>query len=193
MLRTGVFDSNPLLPMSDATTGYDLITDAIQCIMDEPRRLYMPDWIVRGGRLRSLFVEAQRPSCGTACCLGGWITMLALGPSINEAMLNISHTALNLTVGSEDIYTRRAAAGITWEEWREARQALYHLFGDTTPDWIQDSDVPDEDGYRPGHYPEVGSVEYAEQYANKLRAFQQQHERVLRATVVDRDARVMHV
>jgi hypothetical protein len=78
------------LPRSDAENPYDLITDVIACIEQEPKRLNMGDWICRGYDLTIMLrrVNALKkktitgPPCGTAACFGGWLVLLHDGQHI---------------------------------------------------------------------------------------------------------------
>lgn len=182
MLESGVYPTNPALPRSTATNGYELLDDVVQCILEEPKRFYMPNWIIRGYRMTDLSEfrnRERRPTCGTAACIGGWITLLALGPMINENTLDVSSVALTLALGASP----NLDAGIDPAEWTEARSKLYTLFGDVTPDWIPDPDgtVDQWGDTADGHFPQTGTLEYAEQYVEKIRAFQARYAAVLKS------------
>lgn len=63
-----------LIPHSKATNSYDLLTDVIGAIDDEPNRFNWGDWAnderVEGG------FDVRQPMCGTQACVGGWIGLL---------------------------------------------------------------------------------------------------------------------
>lgn len=98
MLIYGKYKANPALPYSDATNGYDLLTDVAQCILDEPRRFYMPDWVVERHDIQHL-PDSNLPACGTAACIGGWTALLKRGMDVFLFAESVSHLALNLTLG----------------------------------------------------------------------------------------------
>jgi hypothetical protein len=70
------------IPQSKATNAYDLLGDVITAIKEEPKRVYMEDWIKRGRQL-NLMLKAEGlekedgPACGTVGCIAGWTTLLA--------------------------------------------------------------------------------------------------------------------
>lgn len=64
---------NSLLPKSDATHMFDLLTDVAQCIRNEPRRLDQGDW------LRKQHWD-NAPECGVVGCTAGWMVVLTHGP-----------------------------------------------------------------------------------------------------------------
>src|SRR5436189_5507993 len=71
-------DNKPGFPRSDATNAYDLLTDVIQCIEREPRRLHMQHWLLTGEYLEAELDGEDGPICGTAGCVAGIITLLTV-------------------------------------------------------------------------------------------------------------------
>ena len=106
------------LPVVQATTAYQLLEATIRAIQEEPRRLYMDQWIVVPHRVQSylehlnwsreryvLDVEhdqirqpLEAPACGTMACAAGWICLLARGLDGIE-QLDIEEEALELITG----------------------------------------------------------------------------------------------
>ncbi len=65
------------VPRSDATTAYDLVSDVIACITQDPRRLDLTVWIGRRPEPPTALEAAAWPACGTVACVAGWIVLLA--------------------------------------------------------------------------------------------------------------------
>lgn len=56
---------------SNAKTAYGLMTDIRAYILEEPKRVYMGDWIIRGKKAIELKFETEAPVCGTVGCIAG--------------------------------------------------------------------------------------------------------------------------
>lgn len=155
MLHT---DPLTFVPKSDATNAYDLLTDVIQAILEEPKRFCMLSWRMTKGA--ELFNELQftdpdggasrthtvtYPRCGTVGCIAGWIYTLAPKTS---ACGTISTRAREIIGGS----MHGPLAG--------AVDSLFYKF------------------YESKAMPQ--SQQYAEDYAVVIREFQAKWERELR-------------
>lgn len=65
---------NPHLPVSQATNAYDLLSEIVHLILDEPRRYNQGFWLLEGAELaRSNY---SQPDCGTVGCVAGWAATL---------------------------------------------------------------------------------------------------------------------
>lgn len=56
-------------------TGHEVLQWVIRKVKEEPKRLYMNDWVVLfKGRVSPGFAipDRDRPSCDTAACMAGW-------------------------------------------------------------------------------------------------------------------------
>lgn len=65
---------------SNAKNAYDLMSDIKEYILEEPKRVYMGDWLIRGRRVIKDFFETEGPACGTVGCIAGNAVMLAGNP-----------------------------------------------------------------------------------------------------------------
>lgn len=61
---------------SDATNAYDLLTDVIEYMLEEPKRVYMGDWIMRGDEIKRILGK-EGPECGTVGCIAGNAAILS--------------------------------------------------------------------------------------------------------------------
>lgn len=64
---------------SNAKTAYDLMTDIRAYILEEPKRIYMADWIIQGKDRIELQLATEAPICGTVGCIAGNATVLTDG------------------------------------------------------------------------------------------------------------------
>jgi hypothetical protein len=67
-------------PISNATNMYDFISDTIDVMIEEPKRVNMAYWILRGPQLdREITYNDTigRPDCNTVGCQAGWFALLA--------------------------------------------------------------------------------------------------------------------
>lgn len=176
------------LPSSDATNGYDLLTDVCQAILDEPKRLDMSNWIAVGKFAE--FAEKRenmRPSCGTLACIAGWTVLLRRNDRALESFRDseIADTAINLLLGpestlryaseqDEDCYRPTDESEEEWRAFRTIVQRLNNLFTATSPHVITNAQGID-------FVPERGTQAYAEDFVARVRAFQEQYAEVLRA------------
>jgi hypothetical protein len=62
--------------LSNATNAYDLLSDVIAYMLEEPKRVYMGDWLIKGkDRIKDTF-ETDGPACGTVGCIAGNVAVL---------------------------------------------------------------------------------------------------------------------
>lgn len=73
------------LPTSKAKNAYDLLTDIGKLALEEPKRMRMGIWLVRGDDLW-LFRDVVIPACGTIGCIGGWTYVLRPGPAVEDTL-----------------------------------------------------------------------------------------------------------
>lgn len=147
------------IPKSKAHNAYQLLNDVVALVREEPRRLYMPAWIVRGKyTLRQALGRRQPPRCGTVGCVAGWVVILHDG--VKKAPV-------------EDTRIEDRA--------EEILGLQPYLVG---ADWNQlvTGEVRDDTGTRilPG------SRRYVDAVVDRIRRFQGKYEAVLRARVFPR-------
>lgn len=63
---------------SDATTAYDLLTDIRAYILEEPKRIFMGDWILKRNEVKRR-LDSEAPVCGTVGCIAGNADVLTDG------------------------------------------------------------------------------------------------------------------
>lgn len=73
-VRPGLGINWDFIPVSHATNSYDLLTDVIAAIREEPKRIYMDEY-VRSAQAIELD-EMEAPACGTQGCIAGWVMYL---------------------------------------------------------------------------------------------------------------------
>lgn len=56
---------------SDATNAYDLLTDIAAYITEEPKRIFMGDWLITGKDTIRRYLDDDGPVCGTVGCIAG--------------------------------------------------------------------------------------------------------------------------
>ena len=101
-----------LMPVSNATNAYDLLTDVAKLVLDEPRRLKMDDWITP---VEWLPEKHKAPACGTVGCIAGWVSTLtptqtyksALGGTYAEEPVDQGCRVLGVE-DAYDLFTRRS-------------------------------------------------------------------------------------
>jgi hypothetical protein len=183
--RTG----QPLLPRSDAENAYDLLSDVVTCIRNEPRRLDMGHWLMTGERLdRFLTVKdhlRRGPGCGYAGCCAGWIVMLKIPTERIDFKSEVVETASDdpgpiIGVG------HLAARMLDLSDMRDVAK----LFEAEVRRWELDPTVEEEPEWEKGvngelfdhlHY---GSGEYVQAVVNRIEKFQRKYETELRAKAV---------
>lgn len=151
-------------PWSHATNAYDLVSDVIRVIEEEPKRFDMADWLdhIMPSRVKKTkSLQERYPACGTVACVAGWIVTLRHG--IKKAVhLDISREA-------RDILTEFENRDVLDEE---AYQRVYNMGHELERLFYA---MPPSYGYT------IGTVAYAQYMGNALRAFQQKYEPELRA------------
>lgn len=63
---------------SNATNSYDLMTDIAAYILEDPKRVYMGDWLMEGDEIRERLND-EGPVCGTVGCIAGNAEVLTDG------------------------------------------------------------------------------------------------------------------
>lgn len=109
------------VPKSKATNAYELLDEIQALILEEPKRVWMDDWVIKGKHkiettLAYSNAEVTAPACNTVGCIAGWMVslrhprqfpseyaeaaLMLLGTSINyEADDELAYNALNLFYG----------------------------------------------------------------------------------------------
>lgn len=83
-------------------------------ILEEPNRLYMPGWFIRGMPGERIEQDQVFPACGTACCIAGWACVL----SDQDVNVLLAEILLGLTgAQANDLFHVS-----NWQE----REAFYH-------------------------------------------------------------------
>lgn len=111
---------------SDATNSYDLMTDIAAYILEEPKRVYMGDWLMEGDEIRRRLGD-EGPVCGTVGCIAGNAGVLTDGRAswtvcedvlsggdrqLRRALLNLFYdTEVKASYGTEE-YARIVAKRI---------------------------------------------------------------------------------
>ena len=62
---------------SNARNAYDLMSDIAEYILEEPKRIWMRDWMVKGHQNIEEKFDTDGPACGTVGCIAGNAVMLA--------------------------------------------------------------------------------------------------------------------
>jgi hypothetical protein len=161
------------IPRTNATNAYDLLTDVITCIENEPRRLSMDHWFVRGRQLVGLLTDADLspddgPACDTAGCVAGWIVMLTTPTD----RINFSEGAVQ--AGGAMRSASRYASSLLGTVLTGALFAPNVIdYGTADPD-----DEDDQDQWPTLHYAEAG---YNDAVIKRIKDFQHDHREALRA------------
>lgn len=82
---------------SDATTAYELMADIRAYILEEPKRIFMGDWIIKGKQNIEDTFDTEAPACGTVGCIAGNAVLLT---GVGTAG-NVESRALNLLAGDD--------------------------------------------------------------------------------------------
>jgi hypothetical protein len=116
-------------PISKATNAYALLADVCKVITEEPKRVYMPRWIIKGTRALRATLTARGdaskpelvdgPACQTVGCIAGWVVTLA-------------RETPQTPVNSRDVEGKaRVLLGATYAASMDDIDALSDLFGRT--------------------------------------------------------------
>lgn len=76
-----------LIPKSKAKNAYQLLAEVRALILAEPKRYNQEEWIRRVNPMERPEIF---PSCGTICCVGGWVETLRPSAAA-ETTLGLSH------------------------------------------------------------------------------------------------------
>jgi hypothetical protein len=153
---------------SNATTAFDLLTDSIAYMLEEPRRVHMSDWLIRGSVkirnfIRDLNTEARDhggrgtvketvPPCNTVGCIAG--TSLVLTGRVGAR--DECTTAIRVLSGTP---VRQAidTYGYKENDYTDLQQGFYNLFTNTDVDAT------------------YGTKAYARKVADRIAQFQKDH------------------
>lgn len=86
---------------SNAKTAYGLMSDIKAYILEEPKRVWMDAWLIKGKRRISSQFGVDAPICGTVGCIAGNAVMLAGLPS--SASTAWEKASRLLSGGNEDL------------------------------------------------------------------------------------------
>lgn len=83
---------------SNAKTAYGLMSDIKTYILEEPKRIWMGDWIIKGHiNIQEIF-DTEGPACGTVGCIAGNAVVLTSTIPSNS----IYTEAMKILSGKED-------------------------------------------------------------------------------------------
>lgn len=89
----------PTKRRSNAKNAYDLMSDIKEYILEEPKRVFMGDWLITDmGDIEDI-LETTGPACGTVGCIAGNAVMLTDADREKDTC----RTALNLLGGDNKI------------------------------------------------------------------------------------------
>lgn len=77
---------------SNATNAYDLMSDVKDYILEEPKRIWMDDWVIEGADRIKDRLGITGPECGTVGCIAGNVRVLT-------GNLDKACSTLNLALG----------------------------------------------------------------------------------------------
>lgn len=90
------------LPRTRARTAIGILKAVAQAIVDEPRRYRQSSWIKPAEALHT----RQRPACGTAACVAGWVVIVTRdGAEDREDLLRLG-----------DTWVRGSGSDVCWHE-----------------------------------------------------------------------------
>lgn len=61
---------------SNARNAYDLMSDVQKYILEEPKRIFMGEWLIVGHENIKDALEKDGPECGTVGCIAGNVVLL---------------------------------------------------------------------------------------------------------------------
>jgi len=93
-MLTGPFNAR----RSNAKTAYGLMSDIAAYVLEEPKRLWMGDWIIEGDQQIEDIFETQGPACGTVGCIAGNAVVLTGQMGRRQATVT---TATEILAGSD--------------------------------------------------------------------------------------------
>lgn len=178
-----------LVPHSEAANAYDLLSDVIRVVEEEPRRLYMNQWLIIGVRMDSvgeIWLDGSRdtmkpPACGTVGCIAGWVTLLKRETVVELMRGDTQDRAFALIMGPDpDQQARKecnekhgwsfdfeqSKEGQAWSERGDSLRKLFHSF--------------------PSSLVSPGTPEYVQSVVQSIKHFQSRFENELRAVVYPR-------
>ena len=147
--------------LTKSTTAYGLLDMVRDVILEEPRRYNQSWWISRPNYFPKKVREF--PSCGTVCCVAGWVETLRGTPTKAVALTKVFTDNNGYRIAT----TAQRALGLSAEQASTlfgAGALLSHRGGRAMP--------------------AQGSLAYARLGAKHIAEFQKQHEPQLRAKVV---------
>ncbi len=191
VIETRDENGKPQVPKSDAANAYDLLSDVIACIENEPRRLDMGHWLLHGSRLdrfldaSGLDPENDAPACGTAGCVAGWIVLLTTPNrriDFHEETVAVDAEIAGRVREIQLPVADRAAQVLGIDD--STNLTMRGLFnGDVeikNPD--ADPDDDDDDSYTTLEY---GDERYVPAVIDRIKTFQRAHQDTLKATVIE--------
>lgn len=150
-------------PQSVATNAYDLLSEIVNLILDEPLRYNQSNWLLTGIQLKD--AGYQPPMCNTIGCVAGWATSLK-----NQVPANYDRYSTTHQFRLEANATR--LLGLTGD------QATELFGGSAVAEMYESIHGPN------GNVPKSQTIEYALLGALHIRAFQAQHADQLRQKAV---------
>lgn len=112
------------LPISEATTAWDLWNEIIAAVEAEPKRLHMESWLLNGTEIDEEGLD--RPACNTTCCWAGWAVTLRAALVVDFQV--VESTALDLLSGPVPAMNDDSEEADRQRELRYATQRLFMYF-----------------------------------------------------------------
>lgn len=164
-------NSNLVPRITEPISAYDLLTKVCEVITEEPKRYNQGNWVLRGQQID--YENLPMPSCGTVCCVAGWIETLVESPQRAERLSQAFDSTLDHFPISLDAAN---LLGLSIEDGDELfdSEVLYRLF---------DDDYEDFDG-PPDDFPDRGTPEYAALGVRHIQNFQAKYADQLKAKIV---------
>lgn len=148
-------------PTSGATNAYQLLGDVCAAVEEEPKRLWMSNWLLRGkdeiesaisGSFNDRPVPTEAPSCGTMGCVAGWVVAL----HSPHSRLDPEEKAEDIVLGKRDFYADPDFGTEEYDRYTDLR----NLFLD---------DFPEDRGIKPG------TKAYVRHVVKRIKAFMRKH------------------
>lgn len=154
-----------LMPIKPVKDGYELLDNACEAILAEPKRLHMGYWlsdIARDDYHLSKTVLAEMhsyPECDTIGCAAGWVVLLSPIPAEDKLQLDEGYDSPVPNIALDQLLPAEA---------HDARAAFLSFFWDRNGRYRNTDLAP-------------GTLSYARAVVDGLRELQQQYADDLRA------------
>ncbi len=130
------YDPTTHLPISKATTLYELWEEIIQVVRDEPKRLAMEYWKLDFNRFtdydRIEYLHLTAPACGTVCCWAGWADTLRRTGDDGNPFACLAVNALLLLCGPAPLIGTSIEQFDHWAALQQETSNLFYLMPSVT-------------------------------------------------------------